>query len=61
MIKRDRKSKGGGQAPQFRMRIDPSLRDQLDKAAADEGISLASWFKNLAREALEKKGIKPKG
>jgi predicted HicB family RNase H-like nuclease len=43
------------------MRIDPVLRKQLDVEAAEQGISLASWFKNLAREALKKKGIEPQG
>lgn len=61
IIKRDKKTKGGGPSPHFRMRIDPALREQLDVEAAEQGISLASWFKNLAREALKKKGIEPKG
>ncbi|WNN48692.1 toxin-antitoxin system HicB family antitoxin [Siccibacter colletis] len=61
MIKRDKKSTIGGPAPQFKMRIDPALREQLDAEAAAQGISLANWFKNLAREALKKKGIEPKG
>lgn len=61
IIKRDKKSTIGGQAPQFKMRIDPELRKQLDVEAAEQGISLASWFKNLAREALKQKGIEPKG
>jgi len=43
------------------MRIDPALREQLDVEAAEQGISLANWFKNLAREALKAKGIEPKG
>jgi len=46
---------------QFKMRIDPALRAQLDAEAAAQGISLANWFKNLAREALKKQGIEPKG
>lgn len=58
---RDKKPKGGGQSPQFKMRIDPALREQLDAAAAEEGVSLANWFKNLAREELRKKKIEPKG
>ncbi|WP_435955760.1 toxin-antitoxin system HicB family antitoxin [Dryocola sp. BD626] len=58
---RDKKPKGGGQSPQFKMRIDPALREQLDVEAAEQGISLANWFKNLAREALKQKGIEPKG
>lgn len=43
------------------MRIDPALREQLDAAAAEEGVSLANWFKNLAREELRRKRIEPKG
>lgn len=42
------------------MRIAPSLREQLDVEAAEQGMSLANWFKNLAREELKKKGIEPK-
>ncbi|WP_183170569.1 MULTISPECIES: toxin-antitoxin system HicB family antitoxin [unclassified Atlantibacter] len=61
IAKRDKKSTIGGQAPQFRMRIDPALREQLDAEAAAQGVSLANWFKNLAREALRQKGIEPKG
>lgn len=56
-----KKPKGGGQSPQFKMRIDPALKEQLDAVAAEEGVSLASWLKNLAREALYERGIKPKG
>ncbi|QJQ16549.1 toxin-antitoxin system HicB family antitoxin [Enterobacter hormaechei] len=55
------KTKGGGQSPQFKMRIDPALKEQLDAVAAEEGVSLASWLKELAREALRNKGIKPNG
>lgn len=58
---RDKKPKGGGQSPQFKMRIDPALREQLDAAATEKGISLANWLKNLAREALKKKGVEPRG
>lgn len=61
IISRDKKPKGGGQSPQFKMRIDPALREQLDAAAAEEGVSLANWFKNLAREELRRKRIEPKG
>ena len=53
--------KGGGQSPQFKMRIDPALKEQLDAVAAEEGVSLASWLKELAREALKKRGIDPRG
>lgn len=55
------KPKGGGQSPQFKMRIDPALKEQLDAVAAEEGVSLASWLKELAREALRKKGKEPRG
>ncbi|HAV7170185.1 TPA: hypothetical protein JA123_28525 [Klebsiella oxytoca] len=43
------------------MRIDPALKEQLDAVAAEEGVSLASWLKELAREALRTRGIEPKG
>ena len=61
IISREKKPKGGGQSPQFKMRIDPALKEQLDAVAAEEGVSLASWLKELAREALRAKGIVPKG
>lgn len=43
------------------MRIDPALKEQLDAVAAEEGVSLASWLKELAREELRHTGIEPKG
>ena len=58
---RAKKTKGDGQSPQFKMRIDPALKEQLDAVAAEEGVSLASWLKELAREELLKRGIKPNG
>ena len=61
IISREKKPKGGGQSPQFKMRIDPALKEQLDVVAAEEGVSLASWLKELAREALRRKGLEPKG
>lgn len=61
IISREKKPKGGGQSPQFKMRIDPALKEQLDAVVAEEGVSLASWLKELAREALRTKGILPKG
>ena len=61
IISRDKKPKGSGKSPHFKMRIDPALREQLDIEAAEQGMSLANWFKNLAREALKQKGIEPKG
>ena len=61
IVSREKKPKGGGQSPQFKMRIDPALKEQLDAVAAAEGVSLASWLKELAREALKGKGITPKG
>lgn len=60
IISREKKPKGGGQSPQFKMRIDPALKEQLDAVAAEEGVSLASWLKELAREALRERGITPK-
>ena len=59
IISREKKPKGGGQSPQFKMRIDPALKEQLDAVAAEEG-GLASWLKELASEALRAKGISPK-
>ena len=61
IISREKKPKGGGQSPQFKMRIDPALKEQLDAVAAEEGVRLASWLKELAREALRRKGLEPKG
>ena len=61
IIAREKKPKGGGQSPQFKMRIDPALKEQLDAVAAEEEVSLASWLKELAREALRTRGIEPKG
>jgi predicted HicB family RNase H-like nuclease len=39
IIAREKKPKGGGQSPQFKMRIDPALKEQLDAVAAEEGES----------------------
>ncbi|MGX9278327.1 hypothetical protein ACWXWL_11430 [Pantoea ananatis] len=61
IIMREKKPKGGGKSPQFKMRIDPALKEQLNEVATEEGISLANWLKNLAREALKARGIEPKG
>lgn len=61
IISREKKPKGGGKSPQFKMRIDPALKEQLDAVAAEEGTSLANWLKNLAREALKARGLKPEG
>ncbi|EQC1424256.1 hypothetical protein ACY2L8_002750 [Enterobacter hormaechei] len=61
IISREKKPKGGGQSPQFKMRIDPALKEQLDTVAAEEGVSLASWFKQLARTELRKRKIEPLG
>lgn len=56
-----KKSKGGGQSPQFKMHIDPALKGQLYAVVAEEGVCLASWSKALAREALRSKGLESKG
>lgn len=61
IIMREKKPKGGGKSPQFKMRIDPALKKQLNEVATEEGISLANWLKNLAREALKARGIEPEG
>jgi predicted HicB family RNase H-like nuclease len=42
------------------MHIDPALKEQLDAVAAAEGVSLASWLKEQAREELRAKCISPK-
>ncbi|MEQ9855133.1 MULTISPECIES: toxin-antitoxin system HicB family antitoxin [Pectobacterium] len=61
-IKRDtKKSSSVGKSPTFQIRISPELREQLDEAAAKEGVSLGNWFKELARQELRKQGIEPKG
>ena len=41
IISREKKPKGGGQSPQFKMRIDPALKEQLDAVAAEEGLAWA--------------------
>ncbi|WP_235400476.1 hypothetical protein [Enterobacter quasiroggenkampii] len=61
IISREKKPKGGGQSPQFKMCIGPALKEQLDAVAAEEGVSLASWLKELAREEIRRKGLIPKG
>jgi predicted HicB family RNase H-like nuclease len=61
IIKRDKKPKGEGLSPTFQIRIAPELRQQLNDAAAKSGVSLGSWFKELAREELRRQGIEPKG
>ncbi len=61
IISREKKTKRRRQSPQFKMRIDPALKEQLDAVAAEEGVSLASWLKELAREALREKRIEPLG
>lgn len=58
--KRDPNKSTSGKAPTFQIRITPELKAQFETAAKEEGVSLASWLKELAREALRKKGIKPK-
>ncbi|EPG2238690.1 toxin-antitoxin system HicB family antitoxin [Providencia rettgeri] len=60
-IKRDKSPKGDGQSPQFRMRITPELKEQFDKEASKDGVSLANWLKELGRSELQKRGIEPKG
>ncbi|MFP2421918.1 toxin-antitoxin system HicB family antitoxin [Pseudescherichia vulneris] len=61
IISREKKPKGGGQSPQFKMRIDPALKEQLEAVAKEEGVSLASWLKGLAREALRERNVEPRG
>lgn len=61
IISRDRQPKGGGQSPQFKMRIPPELKAQLDNESLKDGVSIASWLKDLARQELIRRGITPKG
>lgn len=58
---RDKSPKGAGQSPQFKMRITPELKEQLDTEAVKDNVSLANWIKELAREELRRRGIDPKG
>ncbi|EAB6248723.1 hypothetical protein BV389_14965 [Escherichia coli] len=43
------------------MRISPELKEQFDKEAQSDGISLANWLKELGRKELLRRGIEPKG
>lgn len=61
LIQRDKQPKGSGKAPTFQIRINAELKEQMNEAAAREGISLANWLKQLARAELCKQGITPKG
>ena len=61
VIKRDKQPKGTGKAPPFHMRITPELKEQFDLEAQKDGVSLASWLKELGRAELQKRGIEPKG
>ncbi|MBD3708665.1 toxin-antitoxin system HicB family antitoxin [Klebsiella pneumoniae] len=59
-IKRDRQPKGAGKHQRSRFES-PELKEQFEKEAQAESVSLANWMKELGREALRKKGIEPKG
>ncbi|WP_068871516.1 hypothetical protein [Edwardsiella tarda] len=61
IIQRDKKPKGTGKAPPFHMRIAPELKEQFEKEARNDGVSLANWLKDLARAELRRRGIEPKG
>ncbi len=61
IISREKKPKGGGQSPQFKMRIDPALKEQLDAVAAEEGVSLASWLKDWRGRRCGGKVLNPMG
>ncbi|QZS46921.1 toxin-antitoxin system HicB family antitoxin [Enterobacter cloacae complex sp.] len=61
IIKRDKQPKGTGKAPAFQIRIPPELKEQFDKEAKHDGVSLANWLKELARRELITRGIEPKG
>ena len=58
-MKIDMSTKGAGKSPIFSMRIAPELKEQFEKVAAQEGLSLANWLKALAKTELQKHGIKP--
>ncbi|EAV3686137.1 MULTISPECIES: toxin-antitoxin system HicB family antitoxin [Enterobacteriaceae] len=60
-IQRDKQPKGAGKAPAFQIRINPDLKEQMNDAAARQGMSLGNWLKELARAELRKQGINPKG
>ena len=51
IIAREKKPKGGGQSPQFKMRIDPALKEQLDAVAAEEGVMILIAGANVVRFA----------
>ncbi|PSY40779.1 hypothetical protein C7B09_15510 [Escherichia albertii] len=43
------------------MRIAPELKEQFDREANNDGVSLANWLKELGRTELKRRGIEPKG
>jgi len=53
--------KGGGQSPQFKLRNDLALKEQLEAVAKAEDVSLTSWLKELARKELKNRGKEPLG
>ncbi len=59
-IQRDRQPKGTGKAPAFQIRIPSELKEQMNDAAAEAGMSLGNWLKELARKELRKHGVEPK-
>lgn len=61
VIQRDKQPKGAGKAPAFQIRINPELKEQMVQAAAQEGVSLGNWIKELVRSELRRNGIEPKG
>ncbi|MFP2516139.1 toxin-antitoxin system HicB family antitoxin [Buttiauxella agrestis] len=61
MSTRDSQSRGAGKSPPFHMRINPDLKEQFEKEAQADGVSLANWFKELARQELKRRGIEPQG
>lgn len=60
-IQRDKQPKGAGKAPAFQIRIHPELKEQMNDAAKQSGMSLGNWLKELARKELRTHGIEPKG
>lgn len=57
---RAKKTKGGGQSPQFKMRMDPALKEQLDAVAAEEG-GPRQLVEGSGERGVNKKGVQPKG
>ena len=60
-VKDNTPKNSAGRSPTFQIRITPELREQLDKEALKDGVSLATWLKGIARDERRRRGISPKG